>query len=313
MINSEKMETQHTPVLLEEVIEYLQPQDGSRFIDATVGGGGYLLELARSAGEKGEIIGIDMDEKALQKARERATQEGVSNISFVQGNFRDIEQLVGEGKGFDGIVMDLGLSSDQLEDRERGFSFKEDRPVEMSFSSDGSTQRILNKTPEEELKRILKEYGEEKFAPRIAQRIVEERKEQEITHTQQLKEIIKKAVPTGYYRKIDPATKTFQALRIASNEELKNLAEALPGATKLLRPGGRIAVVSYHSLEDRIVKNYFKQESKDCICPPQNWSCDCGHSASLKILTKKVIFPSTEEVRQNPRARSARLRVAEKI
>ena len=210
-------------------------------------------------------------------------------------------------------MFDLGLSSDQLEDEGRGFSFQEDRPLNMSFSSDDSTREIVNKYSEKDLATLIKEYGEEKFAKRIAEKIVQARKEELITTTGQLKAIIEIAVPPKYYKRIHPATKTFQALRIASNKELRNIEESLPRVAGLLKSGGRLAVVSYHSLEDRIVKNYFRRESKDCLCPPQNWVCDCGHSAQLKTVNKKIITPSASEVEHNPKARSAKLRVAEKI
>ncbi len=275
------------------------------------------MALANKTGRQGLVFGIDLDEKALERVEKRIDRERVDNVKLIKGNFIDLIKLIkangGERNSFDGIVLDLGLSSDQLESEERGFSFKGDRPLDMSFSSGKTTQDIVNNYSEEDLKNIIKNYGEEKFAGRIAKKITEAGKKEKIETTGRLKDLIAEAVPKGYYRKIDPATKTFQALRIASNDELNNLSNALPQAVELLKKGGRVAVISYHSLEDRIVKNYFRQESKDCICPPDNWRCDCGHSAQLKILTKKVVVPSEKEMADNPRARSAKLRVAEKI
>jgi 16S rRNA (cytosine1402-N4)-methyltransferase len=311
------MNTIHKPVLLDKVLEYLEPKPGENFIDCTVGGGGYTLALSDKAGKKGRIFGLDLDEKALNRAKKRLDKEKAGNVKFIKGNFVDLTKLIEENGGkkgiFAGIVLDLGLSSDQLEDEQRSFSFKGDRPLDMSFSSGETTRKIVNNYSEEDLESIIKDYGEERFAKRIAGNIVKNRQREEIKTSKQLKDLIEQAIPKGYYKKIEPATKTFQALRIASNDELNNLKKALPQAVELLKEGGRAAVVTYHSLEDRIVKNYFRQESKDCICPPDNWICNCGHFAQLKILTKKVIVPLKEEIADNPRARSAKLRVAEKI
>jgi 16S rRNA (cytosine1402-N4)-methyltransferase len=311
------MDTIHKPVLLDKVLEYLEPKAGENFIDCTVGGGGYTLALFDKAGKKGRIFGLDLDEKALARTEKRLNKEGADNVELIKGNFADLTKLIEAHRGkkgtFAGIVFDLGLSSDQLEDKQRSFSFKGDRPLDMSFSGKGITEDIINNYSEKDLEDIIKNYGEERFAKRIADNIVKNRQKEEIRTSGQLKEIIAQAVPKGYYKKIDPATKTFQALRIASNDELSSLRKALPQATELLKESGRVAVISYHSLEDRIVKNYFRQESKDCICPPDNWICDCEHSAQLKILTKKVVVPSEKEIADNPRARSAKLRVAEKV
>lgn len=331
------MEYKHEPVMLKEVIEYLSPKAGGYFIDCTLGGGGYTMEIAKRAGEKGRVLAIDLDEMALENLEFRIKNlESKNNIVLVKDNFRNLAEIARnnfENKNikFDGIVFDLGLSSAQLADRSRGFSFQFDSALNMAFGKHKfnaglpvgrqvseqiftDTQIILNKWPQEKLEKILREYGEEKFARSIVKKIVKERKLRPITTTGELVEIIKIAVPAVYRRqKIHFATRTFQALRISTNRELENLEVVLPQAVELLKSGGKIAVISYHSLEDRIVKKFFKQESKECLCPPEFPICRCNHKAKFKILTKKAVLPSLEEINKNPRARSAKLRVAEKI
>lgn len=317
------MDYKHIPVMLTEVLEYLSPQPGDNFIDCTMGGGGYTLAIAEKC-FPGKVLTIDLDNLAIKNIKQRIKDKKQNNLIFVQDNFRNLKKIVEENwpdqgaADFSGIVLDLGLSSAQLDDGERGFSFKVDAPIDMAFgknvNSDFNTRHILNNWGEKELNRILKDYGEEKYARSIAKAIVKARKSSELETTNQLIEIISSAVPGFYKRKkIHFATRTFQALRIATNEELESLQEVLPAAVGLLKKGGRLVVVSYHSLEDRIVKQFFKEISRDCICPKEVPVCQCDHEAEIKILTKKVVFPTDVEVKENPRARSAKMRVVEKL
>jgi 16S rRNA (cytosine1402-N4)-methyltransferase len=318
------MEYKHEPVMLREVIEYLNPRTGQFFVDCTLGGAGYTMEIAKRVGETGKIVAIDLDETAIANARRLISGEKLTNIILANENFKNLSKIIREyfkeefpvGR-FNGIVFDLGLSSAQLKDPCRGFSFQlADAPLDMAFgpSAGRKTDEIVNDWPEADLEKIISEYGEERFARNIAKAIVEKRREKKIETTGELTEIIAGAVPKRYSSgKIHPATRAFQALRITTNDELNNLKEALPQAVKELKPGGRLAIISFHSLEDRIVKNFFKEEAKDCLCPPNFPVCRCGHKARLKIITKKAIKPSEDEIKNNPRSRSAKLRVAEKL
>ncbi len=317
----------HIPVLFKEVIENFNPQSGNYFIDCTFGGGGYSFAIADKIKPNGKIIGIDLDELAIANGWEKIKTNRIKNIILVHDNFKNLYKIIEENwpkkrneNIFDGILFDLGLSSAQLQDRNRGFAFKLDAPINMSFGladndyEQDSTEKILNIWSENEIAGILTEYGEEKFARRIARAIVRERRAMPIKTTGNLVDIIAKSVPSGYKnKKIHFATRTFQALRIATNDELENLKSALPQAVRLLKPGGKLAVISYHSLEDRIVKNYFRQESRGCVCPPSYPKCVCEHQAKITILTKKPITPTAEEIRINNRSRSAKMRIAEKI
>lgn len=316
------MPSQHRPVMLKEVLFYLQPKLGEIFIDCTLGGASYTFELAKRVGERGKILALDLDQLAIAKAKEQLEQIKINNVILVCDNFKNLENIVKrylnqeERKKIAGLVFDLGLSSDQLADTNRGFSFLLDTPLKMNFGQDAkiTADQIVNQWPEKEIAKILQKYGEEKFAKIIARKITQVRKKQDILTTGQLVEIIKQAVPRKYlFARLHPATKTFQALRIIVNQELDNLQQVLPQAVELLTIGGRLVIISYHSLEDRIVKKFFKQEASDCLCPSNLPACRCHHQARLKILTKKVIRPSEEEVRDNPRARSAKLRVVERI
>ncbi len=244
------------------------------------------------------------------------------NVEIINDNFKNLFANIQEynfkegGKDFSGVVFDLGLSSAQLEDRARGFSFQLDAPLEMAFGEGAqSTKQIVNQWHQSKLLKILREYGEERYSLAIARKIVEKRKEKKIETTKQLVDAIFEAVPASYRnnKKLHFATKTFQALRIATNGELNNIKEALPQALELLKSGGRIVVISYHSLEDRIVKQFFKKEASDCICPKEVPLCQCEHKAKLKIVYKKILTPTKEELERNPRSRSAKMRVAEKI
>jgi len=322
----------HIPVLLNEVIEYLEPKPGKNFIDCTIGEGGHAVKILERTFPSGRLLGIDWDHEMLKKliSKFKVRNSKLSDrLTLVQGSFADLEKIARENNftEVDGILLDLGMSSWHLEKSGRGFSFKKDEPLDMRYNVEKiqnpkskiqnynlTAREIVNTWPEREIEKILKEYGERRFAKRIAKAIVNSRKIRPIKTTFQLVDIVKKTVPYKYqHKKIHPATKTFQALRITVNDELGNLKRTLPQAVKLLRPKGSLVVISFHSLEDRIVKDFFRKESKDCICPPEIPVCVCGHKRTLKIITKKPIIPSQEEIISNPRARSAKLRVAERI
>ncbi len=301
-----------------EVIQYLNPGANQNYIDGTLGAGGHAKAILEKTGPKGKLIGIDWDKEALGEAREFLTNYGTRFIP-VHDSYTNLKQIlnkyVEENLQINGIVLDLGLSSDQLARRGRGFSFQMVEPLDMRFSPDlnGLTaEHILNNYSEKDLIKILREYGEEPRARKIAQAIVGRRKEKPFVTTKDLTELIESVVLKGK-SKIHPATKTFQALRIEVNDELANVKSVLRQAEQVIIQGGRIAIISFHSLEDRIVKQYFKQQSKDCICPKEIPECRCDHRASLKRVTKKAITASEEEISENPRARSAKLRVAEII
>ncbi len=301
-------------------MDYADIGPGKVVVDCTLGGGGYTAAAARSVGKTGRVLSIDLDELALANARRLKDDLSLENIVLKQGNFAQVAELFAEEFGSeakaDAVFFDLGLSSAQLADVERGFSFAQDGPLDMSFDHDGKTTKsIVNKATETELRRILYEYGEERFAPRIAKAIVEQRRQEPFATSGQLVKLLERVLPASYRReaRIHFATRTFQALRIATNEELRVLRTALEAAAGILKSGGRLVVVSFHSLEDRIVKDYFRQESKDCLCPPRQMVCSCAHSAVLEVMTKKPIVASEEEIAVNPRSRSAKLRAAVKI
>ena len=321
------MQTQHVPVLPEEVLRLLQPQTGGYFIDGTLGGGGHTTAILERTAPNGRVLGIDADVQALTRVRERlATDVERGRLILVHGNFANMTSLV-DTSGFatvqniQGILLDLGFSSDQMDNPERGFSFSADGPLDMRLdqSLDISAADLVNAASEQELADIFWRYGEETRSRQIARRIVRERSQVEIIRTGQLAKIAAAGVP---YRAgaIHPATKVFQALRIAVNHELEQLEAVLPQMLALLQrrgadeaEGGRMAIISFHSLEDRIVKEFMRREARDCICPPQIPVCVCGHKAQLRILTPKPIVPTQEEIEHNPRARSAKLRVAQVI
>lgn len=302
----------HVPVLYEEVLTYLAPRPGGRYIDATVGGGGHAEGILERSAPDGRLLGIDRDPAALEVARARLARFG-DRVVLVRGSFRHLRSLA-ESCTFtsvDGILFDLGYSSLQVEDPRRGFSFHAEGPLDMRFGPDTpvTAADLVNTLPEEELADLIYRYGEERYARRIARAIVRHRP---IRTARELGELIERTVGRRGGR-LHPATRTFQALRIAVNEELEALAEALPQAVTLLKPGGRLVVIGFHSLEDRLVKRFLKQEATDCLCPPHVIVCQCGHRATLRILTKKPVTPSEEEVKRNPRARSAKLRAAERL
>lgn len=310
----------HIPVMLEEVIDNLQVKKGDFCIDGTLGAMGYTKRLLNEIGKEGKVLSLDLDEKVIAEAGRIKQEENLDNLIIEHSNFKNVKEVVQKHfslqQKFNCIVVDLGLSSDQLYDEERTFSFQSDAPLDMAFSETdlNDTQNIINTYSQRELERIIKDYGEERFAKSISNNIVKERKRKSIKTGKDLQSLIARTVPKRFWPKnVNVATKTFQALRIATNEELQNLEEFLPQAIELLKPQGRLAVVSFHSLEDRIVKHYFKREAKDCICPPQAPICVCGHKAKIQIITPKGITANKEELERNPRARSARLRIVEKI
>lgn len=314
------MDYQHQPVLLEEVLTILQPQPGQRFIDATIGGAGYTMSLAQAVGERGLVVGFDLDPLAIKVAEEKMKVGSLNNVLLINDNFSNLSSALTEREiigQFNGLVLDLGLSSAQIVDWQRGFSFNHNGPLDMAFGPDSpiKTTDIVNHWSEDRLKQVISQYGQEPWAGPLARAIVQYRCQQLIMTSQELVEIVYQTLPKKYLAKSrqHPATKLFQALRIATNQELDNLESVLQQSLDLLCLGGRIAVVSFHSLEDRIVKQFFVKESKDCLCPVEFPICQCDHQAHLKIIYRRPIMASPEEVAANPRSRSAKLRVAEKI
>jgi 16S rRNA (cytosine1402-N4)-methyltransferase len=306
---------QHVPVLLKETLELLNVGAGQMCIDATFGGGGHTAAMAEKVGRYGKVLALDADFNAVAKFKSSDFKFG--NVLVVQGNFRDIG-LIAKNHGFDqvdAILFDLGLSSPALDDPSRGFSFQKNGPLDMRFDQTGgiTAAQLLAESSERKLAKIFQEYGEERFAKNIARAIIATRATQSLNSTAELFEVIKRALPaTVRYRAKDSARRVFQALRIAVNEELQSLTLALPQALALLKPKGRLAVISFHSLEDRIVKRFFIANSKDCVCPPDFPECVCGQSPKLSILTKKPVTPSLNEQASNPRSKSAKLRVISK-
>ncbi len=303
----------HVPVLLREVLHYLQPRAGGIYIDATIGGGGHAEAILEASAPDGRLLGLDADPDALERSRRRLHRFG-RRVVLVHANF-DRLQPIAERHGFvpaDGVLMDLGVSWDQLADPARGFSFLRPGPLDMRMdpSLPHTAADLVNTLDEEDLARLIRAYGEEPRARRIARAIVRARP---IATTTELADLVARVVPRRPGQRLHPATRVFQALRIAVNDELGALERALPQALAVLRPGGRLAVITFHSLEDRIVKHFFRRESQDCICPPRQPVCTCGHKAQVRILTRRPVVPTQEEVQANPRARSAKLRVVEKL
>ncbi len=302
----------HIPVMLSEAIESLSVKAGGRYIDCTIGGGGHAAAIMQQSAPGGQLLGIDADPKAIQFAKKRLKEYG-SSILLINDNFINLESICfnNDFKPVNGILFDLGLSSLQLNGSSRGFSFQSEAPLDMRFNPNQSitAANIINTLTEAEIAEIIRDYGQEGNYRRIASYITKERP---IKTSLKLAQTVERAV--GSRRgKIHPATKTFQALRIAVNNELENLELALKQAVDLLGFEGRLVVISYHSLEDRIVKRYFKRESSNCICPPKVMSCTCNHTARLRLINKSVTKPCLKEVKANPRSRSARLRVVERV
>ncbi|MFL5625204.1 MAG: 16S rRNA (cytosine(1402)-N(4))-methyltransferase RsmH [Ktedonobacteraceae bacterium] len=331
------MQTQHVPVMLEEVLQFLQPEPGGVYIDGTLGGGGHTEAILERSAPDGRVLGIDTDAQALAKVQERLA-ESINNgrLLLKHGNFAELSRIVREVDfaSVQGVVLDLGFSSDQMDNPERGFSFSVDGPLDMRLDQTQpvSAADLVNSASERELADIFWRYGEETRSRQIARRIVRERAKGAITRTAQLAELAAAGAP---YKPgaIHPATKTFQALRIAVNSELEQLETVLPQIVDVLsmqkvededarsgassvggkgrRTGGRMVIISFHSLEDRLVKEFMRREATDCICPPRVPVCVCGHKARLRLLTSKPVVPTPQEVAANPRARSAKLRAAE--
>src|SRR6266487_1606190 len=319
------MQTEHIPVLLEEVLKFLQPRAGGHYVDGTLGGGGHAEAILEQSAPGGKVLGIDSDAQALARVErrlDRAVEDG--RLVLVHGNFAELARIVDEA-GFvssvDGLLLDLGFSSYQMDDPERGLSFSVDGPLDMRLdqSQELTAADLINSASEQELADIFWRYGDETRSRQIAWRILRERASGTITRTSQLARLAEMGVP---YRPgmIHPATRVFQALRIAVNSELERLEEALPQIVEVLRKGkkdktggdgGRMVIISFHSLEDRLVKVFMRREAMDCICPPGIPVCVCNHKASLRILTPKPVTPTKQEILENPRARSAKLRAAE--
>ncbi|MGB3715637.1 MAG: 16S rRNA (cytosine(1402)-N(4))-methyltransferase RsmH [Candidatus Promineifilaceae bacterium] len=301
----------HKPVLYQEVIDYLQPGGRSRYIDATVGAGGHALGLLKASAPDGIVVALDRDPMAIEFARQRLA-EFKDRVTLVNASYEQMAIVASQigMSGVDGVLMDLGLSSMQLADSERGFSFQEDGPLDMRFdTSRGSTAAdLINAMPEEGIADILWRYGDVRESKRFARAIVRERP---IDSTLQLADLILKESRTR--GKIHPATRIFQALRIAVNDELETLKKGLAAAIDVLKIGGRLAVISFHSLEDRIVKHFIREQSRDCVCPPEYPVCICDARPVVRAVHRKVIRPAEAEVQSNPRSRSARMRVAEKV
>ena len=310
------MEFNHVSVLLNECLEGLNIKENGIYVDGTLGGAGHSSEILKRLSNEGRLIGIDQDTDALKAAKERL--KDYSNVTFVHSNFSNIENVLNNLNidGVDGILMDLGVSSYQLDEGERGFSYMKDAPLDMRMNreNDFSAYNVVNEYSEEDLYRIIRDYGEEKFAKRIASFIVENRQEKNIETTLELVEIIKNAIPAKARREgPHPAKRTFQAIRIEVNSELSILNKTIEDGVEKLNKGGRMAIITFHSLEDRIVKNKFRDLAVSCRCPKEFPVCVCGEKAKVKIISRKAVEPTKEEVEVNPMSRSAKLRVIEKL
>lgn len=310
------MEFGHLPVLPEETLRFLGCSEKGTYVDGTLGGGGHAGDMLRANGAN-KVIGIDRDEAALLAAKEYLAPFG-DRVTFVRDDFRNIKKIVetlGTGP-VDGVLLDVGVSSYQLDTAERGFSFRHDAPLDMRMDTRQATTAatLVNTLDEDELENIFREFGEEAFAARIARAITTARTRRPIETTGELVNIVLFAIPKKFHgKRIHPATKVFQALRIAVNDELESLRGAIAGGFEVLRPGGRMAIISFHSLEDRIVKNAFRELSTGCVCPPKFPMCVCGRKPAAKLLTRKAVTAAEAEIDRNPRARSAKLRAIEKV
>ncbi|HUG29962.1 MAG TPA: 16S rRNA (cytosine(1402)-N(4))-methyltransferase RsmH [Candidatus Limnocylindria bacterium] len=309
----------HVPVMADEVVEMLAPAAGSRHVDATLGGGGHAQRILEASDPDGRLLGIDADGAAIARVRARLEPRFGDRLHLRQANFRDLATVAPE-EGFDaidGCLLDLGLSSFQLGDEERGFGFRTGGPLDMRFDTSRGVPAadLIGTLDAAELTALFRRYGEEPFAGRIARAIVETRRSAPIQTAEELAALVARVAPgrAPGRRRVHPATRVFQALRIAVNEELDALQAGLAAALDLLRPGGRLVVLSYHSLEDRIVKRFLQAERRGCSCPPEAPVCVCGRQPRLRLLSPKGLVPTDAEITANPRARSARLRAAERI
>jgi len=307
----------HHPVLLEEAVTYLRCEDGRNYVDCTLGGGGHAARILEKSSPSGRLLGIDWDPDAIRISRDHLRRYK-GRVTLVRDNFSNLRRIVTE-HGFapvDGILLDSGVSSFQLEDAQRGFSFRVEGPLDMRMDPGRRKMAtdLVNMLPVGELERLLRTYGENRWAKRISRLIGKRRERGLITTTTELRNIVHAAIPARLHpKRIDRATKTFMALRIAVNEELENLRIALEGAVSVLGKGGRICIISFHSLEDRLVKEFFRMAEKGCTCPPPFPQCVCQREKTLQPLKPKPITPSQKEIIENPRARSAKLRVAERV
>jgi 16S rRNA (cytosine1402-N4)-methyltransferase len=309
----------HLPVLVEEVLEMLAPAPGSLHIDATLGGGGHAERILEAANPDGRLLGLDADALAIARVEARLGSQFGDRLVLRQANFRELADVAPEA-GFaavDGCLFDLGLSSYQLADRDRGFGFRAGGPLDMRFDTTRGVPaaELLASLDAAELTALFRRYGEEPKAPRIARAIVDARKVAPVATAEELAALVERVAPPNprLRRRTHPATRVFQALRIAVNEELEALQAGLAAALDLLRPGGRLVVLSYHSLEDRIVKRFFQAERRGCVCPPDVPVCVCGRNPRLRLVTRPSLTPTDAEIDANPRARSARLRAAERL
>ncbi len=307
----------HYSVMATEVLQYLAPRPGGVYLDGTLGGGGHSALILEASGPDGMLYGIDRDPSALAAAGKRLSRFG-SRFRPLQGSFGDMAALLaGQGvAAVDGVVLDLGVSSPQLDRPERGFSFRAEGPLDMRMDPTGgeTAAELVNGLPERELERAIKEYGEERWARKIAQRIVAARQEQPFETTRQLAELVERTIPRRFQEdRIHPATRTFQALRILVNGELEQVEQGARAAIGLLRPGGRLVVISFHSLEDRIVKRLLRDAATGCRCPRQLPQCVCGQVPLMRILTGRPVVAGSGELDVNPRSRSAKLRAAERL
>ncbi len=310
------MSKHHESVLAKEILQYLNLREGGLIVDGTLGNGGHAELILKNTAPGLRVLGIDRDKQAIERAGERLAPFR-NRVTLVHGNFGDIKNILKKAgvMNVDGLLLDLGVSSPQLDSAERGFSFMRNGPLDMRMDSTQKTTAadLIVKLSDEELTLVIKEYGEERYAKWIVRAIRKAQEQNPITTTLQLSNIISGVTHTPRPAKIHPATRTFQALRIAVNDELEHIKSALNDSIEILRASARIMVISFHSLEDRIVKNFFKDEEKGCICPPRLPMCACGHKARLKIITRRPITPASEEVQRNPRASSSKLRVAERV
>jgi 16S rRNA (cytosine1402-N4)-methyltransferase len=302
----------HVPVLYQEVIHFLQPHSNGIYVDGTVGAGGHTKGILEASAPSGRLLGLDLDPQALEVARTNLIAFG-DRLTLVNASFTTLREQLGYlgWSSVDGILLDLGFSSIQLESPKRGFSFQIDAPLDMRFDPKSNLRAsdLVNGLSEEELANLIHRFGEERDARKIARAIVDSRP----LHTTRELAMVISRVAKGVRSRIHPATRTFQALRIAVNKEIEALEVVLPIAVESLKLGGRLAVISFHSLEDRTVKNYFRKESQDCICPPEQPVCTCEHEASIQVVTRKPVRPREAEIQANPRSRSARMRVAERV
>ncbi len=310
------MDYSHTPVLLEQCLEGLSVKPDGIYVDGTVGGGGHAAHILEKL-SSGRLIGIDRDADAIEAASVRLGQLD-GDFKLVRGNYAEAGRILKELgiDGIDGALLDLGVSSYQLDNPERGFSYMHDAPLDMRMDQSAgiTAEDVVNSYSEEELTRVIQKYGEERWASRISEFVVRERKKKRIATTGELTEIIKKAIPASARRTgPHPAKRTFQAIRIEVNDELNRLERAVEEFCDLLNPGGRICVITFHSLEDRTVKQIFQRRENPCICPPEFPVCVCGRKPDMKRINKKPVTADEEEIRDNPRARSAGLRIAEKL